>query len=270
MTQLDPTAVDPLDQDDGLELTLFQHLNELRIRLTWVAGGIVILTLFSFIFAERLILYLMVPYFNIFGEGSGLQILSPTEGIETYFKVSILSGVVLSMPLTLYQLWIFISPGMTKRERRSVYIFIPSALLLFVIGLAFSWFVLTPAAVGFLATFLTDVFNPEWQSQEYISFVLRMLFWISLSFQMPIIMYFVARAGFVTSQSLRDQWRIAVVGIAVLAAMITPSIDPVTMLLTMAPLNVLYALSILLAHYGYRNFEKRMAIEDDNGGESTS
>ncbi len=269
MTDLNSTTINPLDQDEGLELTLLQHLNELRIRLTWVAGGIVVFTLISFIFAEQMILYLMVPYFNIFGEGSGLQILSPTEGIETYFKVSILCGVVLSMPLTLYQLWLFISPGMTKRERRSVYIFIPSALLLFAIGLAFSWFVLTPAAVGFLATFLTDVFNPEWQSQEYISFVLRMLFWISLSFQMPIIMYFVARAGLVTSQSLRDQWRIAVVGIAVLAAMITPSIDPVTMLLTMAPLNVLYGLSIVLAHYGYRNFEKRVAIDEPDSGENS-
>lgn len=259
MTNINPPLVDP-NEEEGLELTLLQHLNELRIRLTWAVGGIVLFTIVSFIFAEQLILYLMVPYNNIFG-AAGLQTLSPTEGIETYFKVSILSGTVLSMPFTLYQVWLFISPGMTRQERRYVYIFIPSALLLFGLGLAFSWLILTPAAVGFLATFLPEVFNPEWQSQEYISFVLRMLFWISLSFQMPIIMYFVARAGIITAKSLREQWRFAVVGIAVLAAMITPSIDPVTMLLTMAPLNVLYGLSIILAHFGYKHFEKSVAIE---------
>ncbi|MEM7335392.1 MAG: twin-arginine translocase subunit TatC [Chloroflexota bacterium] len=260
MTQLDNTAVNSLDQDDGLELTLLQHLNELRIRLTWVAGGIVVFTLVSFIFADQLILYLMNPFSAIFPD-KGLNTLSPTEGIETFFKVSILAGTVLSMPLTLYQLWLFISPGMTKRERRSVYIFIPSTLTLFALGLGFSWFVLTPAAIFFLGGFLEEIFDPDWQALEYISFVLRMLFWISVSFQMPIIMYFVARAGLVNSNSLREQWRIAVVGIAVLAAMITPSIDPVTMLLTMAPLNVLYLLSIGLAHYGYKNFEARMAID---------
>lgn len=259
MTNSSPAV--PPAVEEGAEQTLLQHLNELRIRVTWAAGGILLFTLISFVFAQDMILFLMEPYSNIFGIEAGLQTLSPTEGIETYFKVSMLSGAIISMPFTLYQLWLFISPGLTKSERRYVYIFIPSTLLLFGLGLAFSWFILTPAAVGFLATFLPEVFNPEWQSQEYISFVLRMLFWISVSFQMPIIMYFVARFGIVTPKALREQWRFAVVGIAVLAAIITPSIDPVTMLLTMAPLNLLYGLSILLAMVGYRQFERGMEIE---------
>lgn len=259
MTNSTPALNNPLEE--GPEQTLLQHLNELRIRVTWAAGGIILFTIASFIFAQDMILFLMEPYSNIFGTGAGLQTLSPTEGIETYFKVSMLSGVIISMPFTLYQLWLFISPGLTKSERRYVYVFIPSTLLLFGLGLAFSWFILTPAAVGFLATFLPEVFNPEWQSQEYISFVLRMLFWISISFQMPIIMYFLARFGLVTAQALREQWRFAIVGIAVLAAMITPSIDPVTMILTMVPLNVLYGLSILLAMVGYRQFERSVAVE---------
>lgn len=260
MTDINPSLVNQNEEEDGAELTLLQHLNELRIRLTWAAGAIVLFTLLSFIFAEDLILFLMGPYNNIF-DGQGLQTVSPTEGIETYFKVSLLSGLIISMPMTLYQIWLFIAPGMTKKERRSVYIFIPSALLLFALGLAFSWYILTPAAIGFLATFLSEVFDPDWRSQEYISFVLSMLFWISISFQMPIIIYFFARAGLVTSKALREQWRYAVVGISILAAMITPSIDPITMLLTMAPLNVLYGLSIILAHFGYRNFEKPADVE---------
>lgn len=259
MTNISPTAFDQ-NEEEGKELSLLDHLNELRIRATWAVGGILIFTIISFIFAERMILFLMEPYIRVFGD-AGLQTLSPTEGIETYFKVSMLSGAIISMPFTLYQLWLFISPGLTRSERRYVYIFIPSALILFGLGLSFSWFILTPAAITFLAQFLQQTFNPEWQSQEYISFVLRMLFWISVSFQMPIIIYFFARVGVVTPKNLREQWRFAVVGIAILAAIITPSIDPVTMLLTMAPLNLLYGLSILLAGLGYKQFEKSVEIE---------
>ena len=259
MTNSTPAITPP--PEEGSEQTLLQHLNELRIRLTWVVGGVLLFTIVSFVFAQDMLLFLMEPFIDVFGTDAGLQALTPTEGIETYFKVSMLSGAILSMPFTIYQLWLFISPGLTKSERRYVFVFVPSVVLLFLIGLAFSWFILLPAAVTFLATFLSDVFNPDWQGQEYISFVFRMLFWISVSFQMPIIIYFLARFGLVTPKVLREQWRFAVVGIAILAAVITPSIDPVTMLLTMAPLNVLYLLSILLARVGYRQFERSVEIE---------
>jgi sec-independent protein translocase protein TatC len=186
--------------------------------------------------------------------------LRPTEGIETFFKVALLSGGILSMPLILYQFWLFIAPGLTSKERRYVFVFIPSALLLFGLGIAFAWYVLVPAAVLFLANFMPDVFRTEWQSQEYIGFLITMLFWIGVSFEMPVVIYFVARLGIVTAQTLREQWRVALVAIAVIAAAITPSIDPITMLLTMAPLVVLYGLSIILAHIGQRQFAASMAV----------
>ena len=141
-----------------------------------------------------------------------------------------------------------------------MYIFIPSALLLFFLGISFAWFVLAPAAIFFLANFMTDIFKTDWTGQEYISFVTRLVFWMGVSFELPIVAYFVARVGVITSQNLRDQWRLAIVGVAVIAAIITPSIDPVTMLLTMAPLLVLYVLSIGLARIGQRQYERSMAI----------
>ncbi len=121
---------------------------------------------------------------------------------------------------------------------------------------------LVPAAISFLAQvpFLPESFRTDWQSREYMSFIIQMLLWVSVSFEMPIIIYLIARVGILTSQNLREQWRIAIVGIAILAAAITPSIDPVTMLLTMAPLVVLYGISIILAHIGQRRFEKSMEV----------
>ena len=240
--------------------TLLGHLNELRIRLTWAVVGLAVMTVIGFVFAEALLSFLLAPYAASSPQGAGLQTLRPTEGLETFFRVSLLFGSVLSMPWILVQLWLFISPGLTTKERRYVYIFIPSAVFLFALGIAFAWFVLAPTAIFFLANFLPDVFMTEWTGQEYIGFVIKLLFWLGVSFEMPVVVYFIARVGVVTAKTLRQQWRFAVVGVAVLAAIITPSIDPVTMLLTMFPLLVLYGLSIVLAYVGQRQFERSMAV----------
>lgn len=241
---------------EGPVMSILGHLNELRVHVMRAGIAVLITTAASFVFAERLLAFLLQPYAQSRPDGATLQTLRPTEGIETYFRVALLSGIVLAMPIILLELWRFIQPGLSKRERRYIYIFIPAGLLLFGLGIAFAWFVLAPAAIYFLANFMTDVFATEWTGDEYIGFITRLLLWIGLGFQMPIIIYFVARLGVVTSQTLREQWRIAVVGIAILAAIITPSIDPVTMLLTMAPLLALYVISIGLAAIGQRQFER--------------
>ncbi|NET74160.1 MAG: twin-arginine translocase subunit TatC [Sphaerospermopsis sp. SIO1G2] len=236
-------------------LSILGHLNELRIRLTWAAAGLLVMTVVSFIFAEDILQYLLRPY------EVRLQTLSPTEGIETFFKVSFISGAILAMPIIVYQIWLFIAPGLTQSERKYVYLFLPGTIALFMIGISFAWFILVPAAVGFLSQFMSDIFNAEWTGQEYVSFVLAMLFWIGVSFEMPIIAYFVGLFGLVEASTLASQWRFAVVGISILAAVITPSIDPVTMLLTMGPLLVLYGFSIGTTKIGYSQFERKMKVE---------
>jgi sec-independent protein translocase protein TatC len=122
--------------------------------------------------------------------------------------------------------------------------------------------VLLPAAITFLSTFMAEIFEARWISREYISFATTFLVWIGVSFEMPLIIYFLARFGIVGPKTLREQWRMAIVGIAVLAAAITPSIDPVTMLLTMIPLLILYGMSIILAAIGHRQFSKTVALDD--------
>jgi sec-independent protein translocase protein TatC len=230
--------------------SLLNHLNDLRIRVSWALAGLVLATIFSFIFAPQLLEFLITPY------GDRLQLIRPTEGIEIYFKVSLLLGAILAMPYILYQLWLFIAPGLQPHERRYVYFFVPSATALFLIGVIFTWYVLLPAAVFFLANFMPDVFFAEWVGREYIRFTTSFLFWIGVSFEMPLIVYFLARVGLLSSTLLREQWRFAIVGIAILAAMVTPSVDPITMLLTMGPLLILYVISIFTARIGERQFER--------------
>lgn len=245
--------------DEKAVMSIFGHLNELRIHMTHAAIALLVTTIISLIFANQLLELILQPYATSIPGGVALQTLRPTEGIETYFRVSLLSGVILAMPIILIEFWRFIKPALNKNEERYVYIFIPSALLLFGLGIAFAWFVLAPAAIYFLANFMPDVFRAEWTGQEYISFITRLLLWLGLSFQMPIIVYLIARVGLITGATMRDQWRIAVVVVAILAAVITPSVDPVTMVLTMAPLLTLYFFSIGLAVIGERQFERSMA-----------
>lgn len=234
--------------------TLFYHLNELRLRLTYSAIAIAIGTLGSFYFAGDILNFLLAPY------AGKLQVLRPTEGLEIYFKVALLCGLVFGMPVILYQLWQFVAPGLTTDERKYVYFFVPAAFTLFLLGILFAWFVLVPAAVSFLANFMPDIFQTDWTGQEYIGFIMSMIFWLGVSFEMPIVAYFVARVGVLEAGALSEHWRYAVVGISVLAAAITPSIDPVTMLLTMAPLLVLYFVSIGTAYIGQKQFAQSVKV----------
>ena len=237
--------------------TILEHLNELRVRITWAVIGFVPAVIVGFIFAEEILNFLIEPY------GETLQTLSPTEGIQTYFRVALFAGAILAMPWLLAQLWLFIRPGLHDHEKKYVYIFIPAATLLFLTGVAFSWFILLPSAITFLSTFMTSIFTADWTSQEYIGFATSFLFWLGVSFEIPLIVYFLALFGILSAKTLREHWRIAIVGIAVLAAVITPSIDPVTMLLTMLPLLLLYFMSIILASIGYRQFERKTALDID-------
>jgi sec-independent protein translocase protein TatC len=239
-----------LTRNNELRESLLDHINHLRQRLVRALAGLAIATAASFIFSSRMLAFLITPY------GDQLQLLGPTEGIEIYFKVSLLAGGILAMPYILFQLWLFIAPGLKPSERRLVYLFVPTATLLFLAGIAFTWYVLLPAAVMFLSGFLPDIFFAEWRAREYISFTTRFLFWIGVSFEMPLIIYFFGRAGLISDNLLREQWRVAVVLIAILAAMVTPSVDPITMMLAMGPLLILYGISILTARLGQRQFAR--------------
>jgi sec-independent protein translocase protein TatC len=236
----------PQEEETGGQMTLLEHLEELRSRLVKVAIAIGITTAISFIFAQQFVDFLAVPI----GGLDKLQAIDVTENISVFMQVSLIGGLVLAMPVIVYELIGFIVPGLTKEEKRYLWIVVPTASLLFVIGVAFSFFVMLPNAVPFLTSFLNIPTKPR--PETYFGFITKLMFWIGVSFQTPLILAFLARLGIITPQLLIKYRRHAIVFMAVLAAVITPTVDPVNMMLVMAPLVILYELGILLSRITYR------------------
>jgi sec-independent protein translocase protein TatC len=222
-------------------MPLLEHLRELRNVLIKSIAALAVGTAIGAIFTPQLLQFLIAPY------GSVLQTIDPTENVSIYLRVSIMAGAVLGMPVFVYLMWTFIAPGLEAREKRYVRIVVPGATTLFLLGVAFAWGLMLPAAIGFLSTFQSDVFKSDWRADSYIPFVTSLMFWIGVSFETPLIVFFLAKLKIVTARKLLQGWRFAIVGIAVVAAIITPTVDPFNMLLVMAPLIMLYFLSILLA-----------------------
>ncbi len=245
--------VEPKEFEDGHELRMgfFEHLDELRQRLTKAVFSLVVGTAIGVFLAERVLVLLQEPYCGIpTVNNCELVILDPTGNILIYFKVALMVGGILSIPMVTYQFLMFILPGLTRKEKRYVLLSIPATTALFVVGVLFAWRILMPPALGFLNEFQADIFEPEWTADGYISFVTSLLFWMGVAFQTPLIFFIISLMGLVSARTLIRQWRIAVVGASVAAALITPTIDPVNMFLVMAPLLALYALSIVLVYFG--------------------
>ncbi len=234
------------DEEVGTEMTLLEHLGELRNRLVKASIALLITTAISFIFADRLVEILSIPI----GGRQALEAIDVTENMGVFMRVSLISGMVLAMPVIVYQLIRFIVPGLTRDERRYLWIVVPSASLLFLLGVAFAYFVMLPVAVPFLIGFLNIPTRPR--PSTYFGFISRLMFWIGASFETPLILAFLARLGIITPQFLKQNRKYAIVLIALIAAAITPTVDPVNMLLVMAPLMILYELGVFLSRLSYR------------------
>lgn len=232
--------------EQELRMGFFEHLSELRRRLTWAFLSLIIGTGVGLVVATEVLAYLVTPY------AERLSVLGPTGGVVAYFRVSLLVGGILAIPMMTFQIMMFVLPGLHAREKRFVFLSLPAITLLFLVGVAFSWFVLIPPAINFLQGFETDLFRPEWTADNYLSFVTSLLFWMGVAFETPLVFFVLSLLGLVGPRMLVRNWRIAIVGAAVAAALITPTVDPVNMGLVMGPLLVLYLLSIILVAVGKR------------------
>jgi sec-independent protein translocase protein TatC len=222
-------------------MSLVEHLIELRNVLIKMVIAVAVCAAVTAIFTPQILQFLIAPYGNV------LQTIDPTENISIYFRVALMSGAVLAMPVLVYLLWTFVAPGLEPREKRYVRLLVPGATVLFLIGVTFAWGLMLPAAIGFLSTFQSSIFKADWRAGAYIPFVTALLFWLGVSFETPLIIFFLAKIHIVNARMLLRGWRFAVVGIAIIAAVITPTVDPFNMMLVMAPLILLYFFSILLA-----------------------
>jgi sec-independent protein translocase protein TatC len=223
-------------------MPLMEHLKELRKRLMYAAASLLVMTAVSFVFTRQVLLVLIAPM----GEAAP-QALKPTESLGNYMKVALISGITLAMPLIVYQIGRFLVPGLTKQERRYLYLLVPGATLCFVGGVAFAYFVMLPTAIPFLQGFLADIIEQQWAIGEYLSFVTSLLLWMGLAFELPLFVYFMTKVGIMNAEMLTKNRKYAVIVIAVLAAVITPTVDPLNMMLVMGPLIVLYEIGVILA-----------------------
>jgi len=228
-------------------MPLLTHLEELRKRVFGAFAAVLITTLISFAIAGPLIDFFAAPL----GGRQALVSIEVTENMAIFMRVSLLSGLVLGMPFVVYQVLRFISPGLKTSERTWLIVGVPAASLLFLGGVAFTWFILIPTAVPFLVSFL-DI-PTEVRPQNYFQFITSLMFWIGLFFEMPLVVFLLAKLKMVTAKQLLKGWRYAVVGMAVVAGGVTPTVDPVNMGLVMLPLAVLYIVSIVLAAIARRN-----------------
>jgi len=227
-------------KDDGM--SLLDHLRELRGRVFKAAIAVILGFILGLVISQQVLEFIKVPYGD-----TPLLVTSPTEGISNVFTVAVTFGAALAMPVIVYQLLAFVMPGLLPGEKKWIFIGVPFATLLFLIGAAFCWYLFLPSAITFLINIYPTVFRYDLKPDEYVPFVMGLVFWLGVAFEMPLVIFIMAKANIVTARILAKQWRYAIVIVAILAAVITPTPDPINMSIVMAPLLVLYVMSIGMA-----------------------
>ena len=229
------------------EMTFLQHLEELRKRLIRALAGLVVGFLLCLIVARTVYGWLVRPVLEVLPEGEKLAFTQLTDPFLLYMKVSFLTGIFLMAPYIVLQLWLFIVPGLYERERRYAVPFILFSSLFFIGGGLFAYYiVLPPACKFFIEQGLDWDFQPVITARELLSFESKILLGMGFVFQMPILTFFLAKLGIVTTGFLLRNFKYAILIIFILAAILTPTPDVVTQSLFAAPMVVLYLLSILV------------------------
>jgi sec-independent protein translocase protein TatC len=238
------------------EMSFMGHLSELRKRLMYSAIGLVVGMAISGLFIEYLVeMVLLHPAIE---NSLKLQNLKPFGQPILYFKLIFISGFILSIPFLIYQLWKFIAPGLYQNERKWVVWITSSATLSFLAGIAFSYFVMLPSMVSFAANFGSKTIENVIDINEYLSFYTTMMLASGLVFELPVLSFILGTIGIINSKFLRKYWRHSIIVILIVAAIITPTPDPVTQMVFAAPLIILYEISIWVV----KLIEKRKKKED--------
>lgn len=233
-------------EDEDRVMTILEHLQELRRRLMYCGITLVIAMAVSFYpFTLWVMDWLGRPGENRV-ENFQLIFTQPLEFWMTYFKVALMVGVSLSMPMFLYQFLAFVGPGLTRRERRWAIPIVVAGSVFFVLGMLFAYYVALPPALGFLLD-ARGLADPLISISKYVDFVTRLMLVTGFVFQTPFVVMGLAWIGLVTSKKLVSWWRYVIVGAFILSAIVTPSVDPVTQTLVAGPMIVLYFFGALLA-----------------------
>ena len=260
VTDADPAVDDPDDEGEGehVRMTLVEHLAELRSRLFKCVIAVVVGGAICWIFYNQILDFLVQPYCDIRGGDCALYVTDPLEGFKVRLQVSGYGGIALAMPVILWQLWRFITPGLYKHEKRYAIPFVVSAVTLFAMGAALAFWTL-PKALDFLidigGTELQEIYSPA----KYLTLIIYMMLAFGIGFEFPILLIFAQMAGLLTPEQLAAGRRWAIVIIFVSVAVLTPSGDPYSQIVLSVPMILFYEAAIIIGKLMRKRREKAAA-----------
>jgi sec-independent protein translocase protein TatC len=237
------------NDEDFKEMELWEHLAELRGRLIRGACYVFLGLVVAWAIFPSLSAIFFAPLKPMLKDVNGILVYRNfMDGFMLRFQVSLVAGLVLAIPLVTLELWGFIAPGLTRSERKACYLVFPLSLFFF-FGGVYCGYSLMGVTIDYFAQYITSDFQLQQDPIKYIVFLVKMVVGFGLCFQMPVILMFLGYVGLVTSKTLREQWRMAVVGCFVVGAIATPGGDPMMMAVMAAPLALLYLTSIGLVAF---------------------
>ncbi len=222
------------------------HLEELRWRIIKSLISILLFSIIAYVFSDKILDFLTKSVDNIY-------FTAPTEAFAVRIKISLIAGLILSFPVVFYQLWQFVVPGLMDKEVKMVIPAVIFATFFFIGGAIFCFYLVLPVGIKFLLSFQTDKLKPWLSVKDYVSFVSWMILAFGLVFQLPIVSYFLGKAGIITHKTLSKGRKYAIVIILILAAALTPSPDVFSQLMLAVPLYFLYEVSIILVKVTNKN-----------------
>ena len=225
-------------------MSLMEHLEELRSRLLWCVGFLIAGFAVAYVFHVRLYDYVQKPVTDL---GLKLNFTHPTDGLNLYLKTSFVGGAILASPFILYQIWLFISPGMYSNEKKYVWPFMFATIALFLGGAWFGYRWVLPGAIKVLVLDFGKSFHPILTIEDYTGFFLAVILGLGVTFELPVLIFFLALFGIVDGKFLLRNFRYAVLAIFVIAAVICPTPDPIGMCLFATPMLALYFLGVAVA-----------------------
>jgi sec-independent protein translocase protein TatC len=238
-----PKLPDPNEPDQFEEMTLLEHMEELRDRIVKSVIAIGIAFVAGIFLARPLLERLMIEA----NATAGFDVVSPTDPITLYFKIALYIAIGIALPVLLWQVIGFLVPGLTKKEKRLLYLSLPFVVALFLLGASYAFFFAAPRALTFLSGFMSDIYEWTPEGNAVITFFLTLMLGLGLAFQLPVVMFILAKLGVASPDKMRSFRKYAVLILLVLSAIITPSTDPFNMAIVAVPLLLLYEAGILIA-----------------------
>lgn len=241
------------------KLSFISHLEELRKRLIICIGAIAVGFTICYFFDQQLIDILTKPLKEALPPGTHLIFTGISEAFFAYLKVSFFAGLIIASPVILYEIWGFIAPGLYNKEKKYVFPFVLFSTMLFISGVLFAYYIVLPITYKFFMSYTTDSIKPFPSLREYLSFSSKMLLAFGITFELPIFILFLSKIGILSLRTLTVYRKYAVLVIFIVAAIVTPSTDVVSQVLTAIPLWILYEISIILV----RVFNRKKVSRQD-------